>query len=81
MSRSTISTSKPVWASLYTRDASGLQAWPDDHTTIQVPARAKVETYIHPQTKDAGIYVEGPKRQDDIRLYIPRGGSVVIEAV
>ncbi len=67
-------------AQLFTRYANGLQAWPDDRTKIAMPSRAKVESYVNRQTGDAGVYIQCFHRQDDIRLYIPRGGSVVIEA-
>jgi hypothetical protein len=63
-------------ASLFTRDANGLQAWPDDRTTIAAPSRGRVEVLRHPVTRDSAIVFHDA----DIALYIPRGGSVVIEA-
>lgn len=72
-------------ASLFTRDANGLQAWPDDRTTIGIPSRCRVQTIIHPQTKDMAVFVGNPTEMHrhgidgDLHLYIPRGGSVVIE--
>lgn len=85
-------------ASLFTRYANGLQAWPNDalpqvpfgavvdERMIGIPARCHVETIIHPQTKDMSVFVANPAdmhrygHDGDLHLYIPRGGSVVIEA-
>ncbi len=67
-------------AQLFTRDANGLQAWPDDRTKIEIQAKAKVEVIQDRFTGDNAIAVFGPTLADDLALYIPRGGSVVIEA-
>lgn len=70
---------RPLTASLFTRSANGLQAWPDDGTTIAIPAKCKVVVDQHKVTKDSAIQVMMESRTDDVALYIPRGGSVVIE--
>lgn len=69
-------------ASLFTKQANGLQAWPPNRTTIAVPARSEwVEVIRNPQTGDSTILIRAEHIADDLALYIPRGGSVVIEAV
>jgi hypothetical protein len=69
-------------ASLFTRYANGLQAWPDDRTTIEIPAFSEaVQVSTHPRTGDSAICIFAATGiQDDVALMIPRGGSVVIEA-
>lgn len=42
-------------ASLFTRDKNGLQAWPDDRTTIAIPARCRVAVTINERTKDSVV--------------------------
>jgi hypothetical protein len=69
-----MSTKPALTASLFTRDARGLQSWPDDGTTIEIPARCRVQTFTHTITKDSAI------EANNVVLFIPRGGSVVIEA-
>jgi hypothetical protein len=61
-------------ASLFTRDARGLQSWPEDGTTIEIPARCRVQTFTT-SYRDTAIQAGA------VILLIPRGGSVVIEAV
>jgi hypothetical protein len=57
-----------------------------DERPIEIPARCHVETIIHPRTKDMVVFVANPAEMHryghdgDVHLYIPRGGSVVIEA-
>jgi hypothetical protein len=70
-------------ASLFTRYANGLQAWPADRTKIGIPAFSEsVSVKRNEQTGDSSIHIFAATGiQDDVALYIPRGGSVVIEAV
>ena len=69
-------------ASLFTRSKNGLQAWPDDRTTIQIPAKCEAEVMQHFQTKDSAIRIPAfGQFRHELAIYIPRGGSVVIEAM
>src|ERR1039458_2997856 len=56
-------------ALLFTRDENGLQAWPDDHTTIAIPAMTWVEVTQN-RWGDSAIRVPAGYRRDEVCLYI-----------
>lgn len=77
---------------IYTRYASGLEAWPNDElaqvpfgtsedkATIEIPVYCwNVETIKHAVTGDSSIHVMTGEIENDVARFIPRGGSVVIE--